>query len=178
MKSTFGTALVVVVATASPAAQQAGGQTPPRNPAMNQAMSDADFLRKAAEGGTKEVTLGKLAADKATRADVKTFAQKMVKDHGQANDELMKLAKSEGVTINAEQNSTEASRVAADLGKTTGAAFDQAYVNMMLKDHQDTVELFTHQATHGKDPEVKAWATKMLPALREHLKEVEKLKGA
>ena len=54
--------------------------------------SDQSFVMKAAEGGLAEVELGKLAAQNATSDDVKKFGQRMVDDHGKANDELKSLA--------------------------------------------------------------------------------------
>ena len=61
------------------------------------ATSDPDFIKEAAMGGMAEVELGKLAATKATNAEVKKFAQMMVTDHSKANDELKALAAKKGI---------------------------------------------------------------------------------
>src|SRR3954464_11737971 len=42
---------------------------------------DSDFMNEAAVGGMAEVDLGKLAASKASNAEVKKFGQLMVEDH-------------------------------------------------------------------------------------------------
>jgi putative membrane protein len=60
---------------------------------------DMKFVRSANAGGEMEVALGKLAAEKASNADVKAFGQKMVDDHSTANEELGKLAESMGVDL-------------------------------------------------------------------------------
>src|ERR1051325_7780136 len=57
------------------------------------------FLKEAAQGGMTEVTLGQLASEKAKDDAVKSFGQRMVKDHGKSNEELQKLAHTEGVTL-------------------------------------------------------------------------------
>ena len=49
-------------------------------------------MKKAGESGAAEVAMGKLGTTKATDTDVKVFAQHMVKDHTQANQELMAAA--------------------------------------------------------------------------------------
>jgi len=49
-------------------------------------------VKKAGESGAAEVAMGKLGTTKATDTDVKVFAQHMVKDHTQANQELMAAA--------------------------------------------------------------------------------------
>ena len=54
--------------------------------------TDTAFIKKAANGGMTEVELGKIAADKGQKQDVKDFGQRMVKDHGKANDDLKSVA--------------------------------------------------------------------------------------
>jgi putative membrane protein len=134
--------------------------------AKNDPMAQS-FLKEAAQGGMMEVTLGQMAADKAQNEAVKNFGQRMVKDHGQANEELKNLAKSEGVTIPSDMGS-EGKELQQRLQKLSGAEFDQAYMQEMLKDHKKDIEAFNQEAQNGKDPEVKDWATKTLPTLREH----------
>jgi len=40
----------------------------------------------------------------------------------------------------------------------------------MVKDHEEAVSLFDEEAKTGKDPELKAFAAKTLPTLKDHLK--------
>ena len=54
---------------------------------------------KAAKEGQQEVSTAQMAADKATDSQVKAFAQKLVSDHTQANQELMQIAQQKGVNI-------------------------------------------------------------------------------
>lgn len=54
------------------------------------------------------------------------------------------------------------------LGKLSGAEFDREYLKMDLNDHKKTIELFEKQARGGRDAELKAFAEKTLPTLREH----------
>src|SRR4051794_1626641 len=61
--------------------------------------ADETFVTKAAKGGLAEVQLGKLAAEKASSDEVKKFGQRMVDDHGKANDELKTLAQSKSITL-------------------------------------------------------------------------------
>lgn len=63
------------------------------------AISAADFTKKAGEAGVAEVEMGKLGAAKASNADVKAFAQKMVADHTKANKELAAVAKAKGLEV-------------------------------------------------------------------------------
>jgi predicted outer membrane protein len=44
-------------------------------------VSSEDFVKDASSGGAAEVAMGHLGAEKATNADVKAFANKMVAEH-------------------------------------------------------------------------------------------------
>ena len=59
----------------------------------------------------------------------------------------------------------------------TGASFDRAYVEYVIDEHEDAIELFEDQSARGTDAELKAWAEAKLPTLREHLKIARDLKS-
>ena len=119
-------------------------------------------------GGMAEVELGKLAAQKATRGDVKQFGQKMVDDHTKANDQLKQVASKENIPIPDALDSKHQSRI-DKLSKLSGDDFDKAYVKDQVKDHQADVREFSLEAQNGTDPNIKAFASETLPTLQEHL---------
>jgi putative membrane protein len=59
----------------------------------------------------------------------------------------------------------------------TGAAFDRPFVEAQVKAHQDAIALFEKQASDGDDADLKAFAQKQLPALRNHLKQAQDLQA-
>jgi len=131
--------------------------------------SDEQFVRKAAEGGLAEVNLGNLAAKQASDPAVKKFATHMVKDHTKANRELIQLANSRKLALPRTMDA-EHKKTMDRLSGMTGAAFDRAYMEGQVKDHEETVALFEKEAKNGKDDDLRTWASKTLPTLREHLK--------
>ncbi|HKP81152.1 MAG TPA: DUF4142 domain-containing protein [Pyrinomonadaceae bacterium] len=142
--------------------------------AMNS--KDRDFVMDAAMGGLMEVELGQLAAQKGTSEAVKQFGQRMVDDHGKANTELTSLATSKGITLPATIDDKHRQDV-TKLSAMSGADFDRAYSKMMLKDHEKDVSEFEKESTKGADPDVKAFASKTLPTLQEHLTMARALPG-
>jgi putative membrane protein len=60
---------------------------------------DAKFIKQVASGGKAEVELGRLASERGGSDAVKQFGQRMVNDHGKANEELAQLAQQKGVTL-------------------------------------------------------------------------------
>lgn len=135
------------------------------------------WVTKAAEGGMMEVELGKLAQQQASSEEVKKFGQRMVDDHTKANDELSKIASSKGITL---PTSLSAKHQATKdrLSKLSGAAFDRAYMEDMVRDHRADVADFRKESTSGQDAEVKAFAAKTLPTLEEHLRMAEQTEAA
>src|SRR3546814_3043449 len=63
------------------------------------AKDDAAFFQKAAMSGMTEIAAAKVAVAKSGNPEIKNFANKMIKDHSQADNELKALAKKKGVTL-------------------------------------------------------------------------------
>jgi putative membrane protein len=154
MKKTCLLSILVPLMAAGTAAAASGG--------------DSDFVAKAAQGGMEEVELGRMAESQAASADVKQFGQRMVTDHGKANDELKAIAQKSGTSVPQELSKKQQSDKAR-LAKLDGAAFDKEYMKMMVADHKEDIAEFEKEARAGKDADVKAFASKTLPTLNEHL---------
>ena len=129
---------------------------------------DKEFFIAAAQGSMSEVALGHLANDKATNAGVKNFANRMITDHGRAVEDLKQLALTKGVALPAVVGKEE-SKTADELSKKVGKDFDRSYMTEMIRDHEKDVKEFESAASEITDPDLKAWASKTLPTLREHL---------
>ena len=142
----------------------------------NMSSQDNDFVMDAAMGGLMEVELGRIAAQKGMSDAVKQFGQRMVDDHSKANEELMSLASSKGMTLPTALDEKHQKDV-TKLSAMSGAEFDRAYSRMMLSDHNKDVKEFEKQSTKGGDADLKAFAGKTLPTLQEHLQMAKALPG-
>ena len=138
---------------------------------------DKSFLKDAAESGNAEVEGSKVALDKSGSADVKTFAQMMVDDHGKAGAELKGLADQKGVKVSDTPSMTKKTEIKL-LSERKGSSFDQHYAESIgVKAHEDTIKLFQKEVDKGSDADVKAWASKTLPTLQHHLDAAQALKA-
>jgi putative membrane protein len=138
------------------------------------AAADQAFVKEAAIGGMAEVDLGQLAVSKASNPDVKQFGQRMVDDHGKANDELKSWASQKSVNLPTELDAKHKAEH-AKLEKLSGEAFDRAYMTSMVADHNKDVAEFQKQSKSAKDPDLKAWAAKTLPTLQDHQKSAKEI---
>lgn len=138
---------------------------------------DTDFAVTAADGGMLEVQLAELALTKASSSQVKEFAQTMITDHSKANEELKNLAQSKNISLPTSL-SEENQKDYNDLAEKSGAEFDKAYCEFMVKDHKDDLEDFKKAADNAEDPDLKSWAAGKVPVLEHHLSMAEGMEKA
>jgi putative membrane protein len=137
--------------------------------------TDHRFMLDAARGGMGEVALGQEAANQGGSPDVINFGQRMVKDHAQINAELKQLADKKNIALPKEEDTKDKAEEQRlkQLAQRSGFEFDRDYMAKMVKDHEQDVALFEHEAAHGKDPDLRSWAQKTLPLLQDHLKQAK-----
>jgi putative membrane protein len=140
------------------------------------ATADAKRLRDLALANLAEIEAGKLAVTKASDADVKKFAQKMVDDHSKQLQELQSLAQSKNVQLPTAPDAKH-QREMKKLQDLSGADFDRAYMRAQVKDHRDAHKLAESAAKRAKDPQVKAAAEKAAPEIQDHLKMAQQISG-
>ena len=136
--------------------------------------NDAEFATKAASGGMMEVELGKIAMANSSMPSVTQFGQTMVNDHSAANEELKATAQSKNIAL-PDRPDNDKQKMIDDLREKKGRDFDKDYIDMMVKDHKEDIELFEKEAEKGNDADLKAWANSKLPTLREHLRMAESI---
>jgi putative membrane protein len=128
------------------------------------------FLIIASIKNLQEVSSGQLAAQMASRTEVKSFGLMMIKDHGDAEQKLLAVAKAQGIQL----PTTATGGIQPDLLlKNAGRNFDNLYVHGMVAGHANTVQVFENYAITGKNPAIKAFAQQMLPVIRQHLAEIK-----
>jgi predicted outer membrane protein len=98
--------------------------------------SDGDFVHDVALKNMAEIELSRAALDKATRPDIKAFAQIMINDHGAAGDKLKSILSGHPIEWPAQLDDKHR-QTADELVKKHGTDFDRAYVKAMVEGHQD-----------------------------------------
>lgn len=126
-----------------------------------------EFIKTAIEGGLTEIKASGLAITNSNNHQVIAFAKIMMNDHTNADSALKKMEKSKMVdsldTISASHR-----QMITILSKKNGAAFDKAYLTMMVADHQAALGLFKN-AYKSTDADVDKFAAAILPTIKMHL---------
>jgi putative membrane protein len=159
-------------------------------------------VQKASMSNQMEVALGNLAEDKAQSDQVKQLGEQLARDHEAANRELQSsigggdatTAQQPGGGVSNQpdraaegtrpqnqggevaQARQEMQQTQQKLESVSGQAFDRAYLEAMIKHHQQDIQAF-ERATQSENPQIRAFAERTLPKLREHLQHVQQLQS-
>lgn len=137
--------------------------------------ADQAFLDRAASGGMAQIQLGQIAQQKASSTQVKQLARRIVADHSAASQDLQLLADSQGLTL-PEQPAKSAQAMAQRLRGTVSSGFDQAYIQQVIRDHQQDLAAYRREAQSGQDPDLKAFAQRNLLMIQQHLQLAQSLR--
>jgi putative membrane protein len=128
---------------------------------------DRDFIAKISEANMAEVDAGKAASTKGMNAKVKDFGNQMVTDHTTANTELATVASAVGVPMTDSLNE-EHKALKQKLTAAKGKAFDQAYIESQVADHQKVLDIFQNEMHNGSHQQVKDFANKFHHHIQMH----------
>lgn len=154
----------------SPTTPAAAPTQPPTSSAAGTSRlsaSDQDFVNNAAIGELFEVESGKIAAKKAANPQVRQFAERMVRDHGEADNKLKRDVSVAGGTVPNDldpQHQQELQQITSQQGPD----FDRNYMQMMVKDHDTDAQDFGKAAQTLQNPRLKQFAAQTLKVIQEH----------
>ena len=146
-----------------------------------QEINDAQIAKIVVTANQVDIDAGKLAASKASNAEVKKFANTMVTDHTGVNKQAVDLATKLGVKP--EDNATAKSLYDGGKDNVTklkglkGKEFDKAYIDHEVAYHTAVLEAVDKTLIPGaKNEELKALLVKVRPAFvaqLEHAKMIQ-----
>lgn len=142
------------------------------------AASTNSFVDEAVSAGMAEIQTSQLALEKTESAEVKAFAEQMIKDHTKSNQQLLDLAKQHGFSVPDDAALTSKARKMM-LQVQEGPSFDAAYANHQVDAHEQAVRLFDEESRSTSAPEdLRTFATTTLPTLKHHLEMAKQLQNA
>ncbi|MBV9772750.1 MAG: DUF4142 domain-containing protein [Gemmatimonadetes bacterium] len=152
--------------------------------AAGAALSDAQIAGVLSASDSAEINPSQLAMQKAQNAQVRAFAQQMVKDHGMLEDSLHAMAQQQNMTPAtsplSSQVQTAAQATMQSLQGASGAAFDRAYMDAMVQSHQMALNAVdTQLLPAAQNPQLKtALQQKVRPAVASHLQHAQQIQGS
>jgi putative membrane protein len=151
--------------------------------AYAQSVTDAQIASIVVTANQVDIDAGKLARSKATNADVKAFADRMITDHTGVNTSATELVSRLKVTP--EDSPTSQALKAggekniAHLKSLKGAEFDKAYIDHEVAYHEQVLDAFDKTLIpSSKNDELKALLVKVRPAFVAHLEHAKRLQSS
>jgi putative membrane protein len=145
------------------------------------ALTDAEIAHIVVTANTADIENGNLAKTKASNEDVRGFAQRMIADHTDSNQQASELAKKLNVTPkdNAISQSLKDDAKASleKLKGLSGKEFDKAYIDGEIALHKKVIDVADNKLVPNvKNEELKALLIQTRPTLVSHREHAEKIK--
>jgi putative membrane protein len=167
----FSIPMLTVALVMAAGSQAANAEGPP---------GDAQIAHVAVTANQIDIDAAKIAQGKTKNADVKKFADLMVKDHGSVIKAATELAGK--LKLTPEDNDTSkalmtgADQNVASLNKLSGADFDKAYVGHEVDYHKAVLDALDKVLIpNARNAELKSLLTSARPAFAQHLSHAEAL---
>lgn len=154
------------------------GAEPQGRHTVNGALPTPVFVNLV-EGGTQfEIQAAQIALMKSQSPRIRQFAQRMIRDNGEAGEELHRtlIADPAAAQLQGGSMSPQLTEQLQQLQYVSGPDFDRTYVAMMLAAHEEDTRVLRDYARAGQDPRLKVFARRTLPVIEGHLRTVERLR--
>jgi putative membrane protein len=132
------------------------------------------FITEMAEARLMDLEEGKIAQQRSTTKDLKSYGTLMVNDQTEMLREIKKLAVRKNVSLSNQLGPDKAEGL-KDLKEVHGKSFDKKFIKMMTIDHKRDVKRF-ERATRSSDADLQVFATRYLPYVQSHLERIKALK--
>jgi putative membrane protein len=145
-----------------------------QDPKTSLSAQDRTFIQDAAKANQDEIDVGKLAEQKSSNPQVKSYGQTLVNDHTKGLKDLENVASKESFSIQPHQDATARAEY-HKLEGLNGPQFDRTFVSQMVQDHEKAISMFEQALKNTQNPELRNYINSTLPVLRKHLTEAQDL---
>jgi putative membrane protein len=163
MVATVPVAFPAMVGNAQPKTDQTGGTT--------------NFVRLATQASLFEVQSSKLALQRTNNEAVRGFAQMMIKEHEQELNNLKFTNDSNASAPMPKELDARFQAVFDRLQANTGPSFDNMYMQVQLRGHEEALALYRSYAEDGEVESLRKLARNALPVIERHRNEAARIAG-
>ncbi|MGN6369712.1 MAG: DUF4142 domain-containing protein [Phycisphaerae bacterium] len=129
---------------------------------------DKEFVRDSGSGNKMEIEVGQYIAEHTQNPQVKQYAQTLVQDHQQSQEQLKQAASQAGVSFS-DQLTPEHKAMLKELKQKSGDDLNRDFVFSAIADHHKDILEFTYASQHLQNQQLKQYAQQTIPTLQKHL---------
>ena len=145
-------------------AQASSGALPPAETA-------AGFVARMTLTDLYEIDAGRIALERATTPEVRSFAETMIADHQRAGAEMQAAIASQRSPARPPAELDAPRRaLLGDLRAASDAAFEAVYIDQQVEAHENALRLLREHAETGDTPALRDWARRTAPRVDDHRK--------
>jgi putative membrane protein len=138
----------------------------------NKPATDQDFLQMAAESDMLHAHLGQMAEKLSTSLGIRDLGMEIQKNCTADYQKLSELATKSGTSIPKSIDS-RGDKTIEQLSRLRGARFDHAFIAEVIQSDKKAVDTFSQKAQDAQNPELKEYASSIVPSLKLHLHEAQ-----
>jgi putative membrane protein len=135
---------------------------------------DIKFIRENTSDNYLEVSLGQLAMERAQNPEVKSYAEKIVKDHNALQDSWLAVAQQAGLGFKTGMGKNHRAKL-TKLQKLHGRAFDRAFMTQLIRDNKDYLDYLEKEGRATHSTQVRNLVEKTIPVLHDHFEEGKRI---
>jgi putative membrane protein len=153
-----------------------------RNGHHTDSLTDGDIAAIVSTANTIDSAGGAFAATRAHNGIVRSFAQRMVRDHGAANRQVAPLLRQLNPNATPLENDdirhmrNDAEHEKTRLASDSGNAFDKAYIDHEVDEHQHILDKLDHDLIpHAQNARLKTLLTATRAVISTHLTDAKRI---
>lgn len=136
--------------------------------------ADAEFIRDVGADNTMQVELARLATERAHNSQVRSLAEREIRDHTQLQNQWNAMVSNNGLKIKPGMGPNHREKIET-LRDAKGNNFDRVYMTLMIQQHQDEVSYWSKEGRASHSAPVRNLVDRGLPTLEQHLAEAKRI---
>lgn len=144
-------------------------QTPPAEGADRLGL-EQKILSRMHRVNQMEMEAGRLAWEKGSTALIRSYGERLFRDHRFGDRKVTNLAEEKGITLVAPPSPAPKAmkQMMQKLQQARGEPFDRAFLKMMMQTHQNAIQTLRQAAPKLEDEDVQGLVTNLIPILGQH----------
>lgn len=131
-----------------------------------------DMIYFAFMNNTMQTTLGQLAEQKAESEDVRSLGTEIVEQNKQLTAKIEDLARAAEMPVPGALQ-VEHQRKLDSISQLSGQEFDKAFMNLLVEQQQETIELMEELSANAENPIIRGLASDIVETERQQIERAE-----
>jgi putative membrane protein len=135
------------------------------------------YVMMAGASDLYEIQSSQIAARRATRPEVRQYAQMLIQHHQMTTQQVIGAARASGLNPPPPRLLPMQREMLRQLRAATAGNFDRTYISQQVPAHQMALELHSNYSRNGDRPPLRNVAANAVPIVTQHLQQAQRMMG-